>query len=177
LLGSFVGFVSLTLVVFAFRPSFIADYTETVSQGSLLAWETPTLGGVIAYASGWQWVKLMGVVILPIAVWIWWRYREQINLNLWLQGTLLISVITAPFGWGYDVIVLLVPLLQIFIWLAEGRYKRAEAIGWFLLLLGINLAAIYQRTFEIHELQVFWVPIALAIAYFGAYYRLDKQHS
>ena len=175
LVGSFVGVISLTLVVFIFRPSFITDYTETVSQGSLLAWETPTLGGVLGYAFGWQWAKLMGIVILPLVLWAWWRYREKVNMNIWLPATLLISVITAPFGWGYDVIVLLVPLLQIFIWIVEGQYNRLEAIGWFVLLLSINLVAIYQRTFDISEVQVFWVPIALAMAYFGAYARLDKQ--
>jgi hypothetical protein len=118
----------------------------------------------------------MGIIILPITIWLWWRYREKINLNSWVMATVLISVITAPFGWGYDVIVLLLPLLQIFIWITEGRYSRPEAIAWGALLIGINLGAIYQRTLEISELQVYWIPIALAIIYFLAYHR-QKQLS
>ncbi len=175
LAGLSVGLVALTAVVFALRPSFITDYTQTVSQGSLLNWETPTLGGILAASFGWQWIKLMGVVILPLTVWLWWHNREHIDLNTWVPATVLLSVITAPFGWAYDVIVLLLPLLQIFIWIAEGRFSRWEAFAWATLLIGINLGAIYQRTFEISEVQTYWVPIALAITYFLAYYRQAKR--
>lgn len=173
--GMLVAIVTLTAVVFVLRPSFIADYTQTISEGSLLAWETPTLGGILGASFGWQWAKLMGVVIFPLTVWLWWRNRKQLDLNIWVQATVLISVITAPFGWGYDVIVLLLPLLQIVIWIAEGRYSRLEAVGWAAALIGLNLAAIYQRSFEISEVQTYWVPIALAAVYFLAYYRQAKR--
>jgi hypothetical protein len=173
--GLIVGIVALTAVVFVLRPSFITDYTQTVSQGSLLAWETPTLGGILAASFGWQWAKLMGIIILPITVWLWWWNREQLDLNIWVQATVLISVITAPFGWGYDVIVLLLPLLQMVIWIAEGRYNRLEGFGWGAVLVGINLGAIYQRSFEISEVETYWVPIALAVVYFSAYYRQEKR--
>ncbi|MAT97285.1 MAG: hypothetical protein CL608_09100 [Anaerolineaceae bacterium] len=173
--GLLAAIVALTAVVFVLRPSFIADYTQTVSEGSLLAWETPTLGGILGASFGWQWAKLMGVVILPLTVFLWWWNREQLDLNIWVQATVLISVITAPFGWGYDVIVLLLPLLQIVIWIAEGRYSRLEAVGWAAALIGINLAAIYQRSFEISEVQTYWVPIALAVVYFLAYYGQAKR--
>lgn len=169
--GLIVGLIGLTAVVFLLRPSFIADYTQTVSEGSLLAWETPTLGGILGASFGWQWAKLMGIMILPLTILLWWRNREQLNLNIWVQATVLISVITAPFGWGYDVIVLLLPLLQIIIWIAEGQFNRLEAFAWAAMLIGINLAAIYQRTFDISEVQTYWVPLALAITYFLAYYR------
>ena len=176
LAGLVTGLVTLTAVVFVLRPSFLGDYSQTVSQGSLLAWETPTLGAVLTTSLGWQWAKLMGIVILPLIIWLWWRVHDKIDLNTWVQGTLLISVITAPFGWGYDVIVLLVPLIQIFVWLADGKYGRAETIAWVILLIGINLAAIYQRTFDISEQQTYWVPIAIALAYFLAYFRLGRAN-
>lgn len=174
LTGLIVGTVALTAVVFVLRPSFITDYTQTISQGSLLNWETPTLGGILAASFGWQWIKLMGIVVLPLTVWLWWHNREQIDLNIWVQATVLISVITAPFGWAYDVIVLLLPLLQIVIWTAEGHYNRLEATGWAALLIGINFAAIYQRGLEISEVQTYWVPIALTLTYFLAYYRRQR---
>lgn len=174
LTGLIVAIVTLTTVVFVLRPSFLTDYTQAVSQGNLLAWETPTLGGVLAFSFGWQWAKLMGIIILPLTIWLWWRYRDKFELSIWVQGTVLISVITAPFGWGYDVIVLLLPLLQIVIWITEGRYSRLEAFGWAILLIGINFGAIYQRTLGINELQTYWVPIAFGITYFFAYHRLKE---
>ncbi|MEZ4595004.1 MAG: hypothetical protein R3D55_28260, partial [Chloroflexota bacterium] len=144
-------------------------------EGNLLGWETPTLGGFLGATFGWQWAKLMGLVVLPLTVGLWWRYRDSVNLNSWVPATLLVSVISAPFGWGYDVIVLLLPVLQLVAWIAEGRFTRTEALGWGAILLGINLAAIYQRSLEISEGQTFWVPIALAITYFIASYRQNKR--
>jgi hypothetical protein len=161
----------LTVVVLALRPSFLTDYATTVAEGSLLGWETPTLGGVLGSYLGWEWAKLMGIVILPLVIWLWWRYKEQLPLNIWVQATLLLSVVTAPFGWAYDVIVLLLPLLQIIIWLAEERYNRLEALTLVILLVGINVGAIYQRTLGINELEAYWVPIALSLLFFAAYFR------
>lgn len=173
--GLLVGLAVLTAVVFGLRPSFITEFSQTVGEGNLLGWETPTLGGFLATTFGWQWAKLMGIFILPLTVGFWWRYRETIDLNYWVPAMLLISVISAPFGWGYDVIVLLLPVLQVIAWIAEGRFSRQEAIGLGALLLGINLAAIYQRSLEISEGQTFWVPISLAMTYFFAYYRRNKR--
>ncbi|MEZ4590345.1 MAG: glycosyltransferase family 87 protein [Chloroflexota bacterium] len=173
--GLLVGLVVLTAVVFGLRPSFITDFSQTVGEGNLLGWETPTLGGFLGTTFGWQWAKLMGLVVLPLTVGLWWRYRDSVNLNSWVPATLLVSVISAPFGWGYDVIVLLLPVLQLAAWIAEGRFTQTEAIGWGVLLVGINLAAIYQRSLEISEGQTFWVPIALAITYFIASYRQNKR--
>ena len=172
--GLATAILLLTGIVFVLRPSFIADYTQTVSQGSLLGWETPTLGGILATVFNWQWAKLMGIVVLPITIWLWWRHRENVDLNIWVPATVLLSVITAPFGWGYDVIVLLLPLLLIVSWIAAGRFNRAEAIAWGVALIGINVAAIYQRSFGISEVYTFWVPIAVAIAFFSANFRRQR---
>lgn len=177
LVGLATSMVVLSAIVFVLRPSFITDYATTVATGSLLGWETPTLGGVLGSYLGWEWAKLMGIVILPIVVWLWWRYRERVHLNIWVQATLLVSVVTAPFGWAYDVIILLLPLLQIIIWITEGRYSRSEAVGWALLLLGVNLGAIYQRTLGINERDAFWVPIAISLTFMGAYYRIGRLDS
>lgn len=51
--GLFFGMISLTGVMFALRPEFLSDYLNGVSDGRLLLWQTPTLGGALAYWFGW----------------------------------------------------------------------------------------------------------------------------
>jgi len=158
----------LTLIVFALRPSFITDYFTTVSSSSLLAWQTPTLGGIFAATLGWEWMRLMGLILLPIAIGIWWRYREQIAMPTLVAISLLLSVMTAPFGWNYDVIVLLIPSIQVAVWLVEQRFGWVNTVVLTLLLIAINYFNFRQRTQTMSEVYLFWVPLALAAVYWLA---------
>lgn len=176
-LGLATTLVGLTLLVFLLRPAFLADYTRTVGGGSLLTWETPTLGGILAATWGWQGVKLMGVVLLPLAVGLWWRGRQALSARTLLDVTLLASVITAPFGWGYDAVVLLIPLLQIVVWLVEGRFGRGESLGLVAALLLINAVSFYQRSITVNELYYFWLPLAIAAVYLYAHQRAQERVS
>jgi hypothetical protein len=174
LLGLATTLLGLTLLVFLLRPAFLADYARTVGGGSLLNWETPTLGGILAATWGWQGVKLMGIVLLPLAVALWWRGRQAISTRTLVDVTLLLSVITAPFGWGYDAVVLLIPLLQIIVWLVEGRFGRIESVGLVTALLLINAISFYQRSITINELYYFWLPLAIAAIYLYARQRVQE---
>jgi len=174
LLGLATTLLGLTLLVFLLRPAFLADYARTVGGGSLLNWETPTLGGILAATWGWQGIKLMGIVLLPLAVALWWRGRQAISTRTLVDVTLLLSVITAPFGWGYDAVVLLIPLLQIIVWLVEGRFGRIESVGLVTALLLINAISFYQRSITINELYYFWLPLAIAAIYLYARQRVQE---
>ncbi len=158
----------LTLIVFGLRPSFISDYFATVSGNPLLAWQTPTIGGILALLLGWEWMKLMGIVVLPAGIGIWWRIREQVAMPVLVAVSLLVSVITAPFGWNYDVVVLLVPTIQVAVWLVERRFNWLNTAVLTLLLITINYLNFRQRTQTISEVYLFWVPLALAAVYWFA---------
>ncbi|MCP5095081.1 MAG: DUF2029 domain-containing protein [Chloroflexi bacterium] len=166
--GTGVMLVGLTAVVFLLRPDFLIDYSSTVSGGNLLAWETPTLGGILALLFGWQGFKLMGILFLPLSIWLWWQYKDQITHNSLVAISLLVSVITAPFGWNYDVIVLLMPLLQLIVWLFEGKYGRLQTIFIATLLILVDWLVIRQRTRGMSELYLFWFPLSLAAIYLWA---------
>ncbi len=90
-------------------PTFLTEYGTTVGAGRLFDYETPTLGGVLGAAVGWQQSKLIGLIVLPLAVLSWWRAGAQWDIRTLVDVTLLTSIITAPFGWSYDFVLLLVP--------------------------------------------------------------------
>lgn len=168
--------VVLTAVTFALRPSFLTEYASSTADGDLLGWVTPTLGGFIGATTGWNDAKLMGLIVLPVTIVWWWRYRNQLSVVTLVQITLLISVVTAPFGWGYDVIVLLIPILQIIIWLFEQRYTWPVTALFVAALLLIDILAFYQRTIMQSEVEVFWIPLAITAVYLTSYYlKNDKD--
>ncbi|OQZ00042.1 MAG: hypothetical protein B6D41_00405 [Chloroflexi bacterium UTCFX4] len=159
----------LSAVVFLLRPTFPFEYAATVGGGNLLAWQTTTLGGILDVAFGWRWSKLMCLVVLPLAIGVWWRYRWKIDLYTIVDVTLLVSVITAPYGWSYDLIVLLVPLLHVVAWVVNGEFNRAPAILFAAGLVLFYGLMFYQRTLISNEVEFFWVSIAAAGAYAACY--------
>lgn len=173
--GLAAGLFALTAIVFLFRPSFLTEYLQNTSQGNLLRWLTPTLGGFIDAIFVWPWAKLIGLLVLPLAIALWWSRRNQLDMPTLVDVSLFVSVITAPFGWSYDVIVLLIPILHLLGWIVEGKFGRSEAAILVALLLLANAASLYHRVHANHEAEFFWFPIALAIIYGWGRLRLDKR--
>jgi hypothetical protein len=134
----------------------------------LLNWETPTLGGFLTMALGWHWFKLMGLIILPLSTIVWWKRCDQITQPALIAVSLLFSVVTAPFGWNYDVVVLLLPLLQVALWVCEEEYGRFYTILFPTLFLLANWLAIRQRIQSISEVYLFWFPLFIALLYLWA---------
>lgn len=176
-LGFGVTLLLLTGITFLLRPTFFGEYLASASGGDLLNWVTPTLGGFLMASAGWRWATLMGIIILPVVIVWWWRQRDSIPLAELLQITLLISVITAPFGWGYDVIVLLIPLIQIVVWVLQKSYSGLLTGGFILGLLLLNTMIFYHRTVMESEVEVFWVPVGIAVLYFGARFFKYRNHA
>lgn len=171
LLGFGLALVGLTLIALVLRPSFLSEYSQTTGAGNLLGWQTPTLGGILAATWGWQWAKLMGIVFLPLTILWWWYYRDRLQTAELVSVTLLISVITAPFGWSYDQVVLLIPLVQVVVWVVDGRYPRREQIALILALVAINVLFFYQRGHMQNEVEAFWSPLVIMLLYAWAFWR------
>jgi len=167
--------VTLTGIALLLRPSFLSDYSQSFLAGDLLSWQTPTLGGFLAVTFGWQWSKWMGLLVLPMVAVAWRHWRDRLDLSQILGFTALISIITAPFGWGYDAIVLLLPMLQAVVWVIEGRYGRAESILLLFGLVLINGLSFYQRAMGTNEVYYFWIPLAVAAVYLRVCWRQCQE--
>jgi hypothetical protein len=164
-----------TAVVFLLRPTFIGEYLSSTTGGNLFAWESATLTTYLSIAWGWPWVRLLGLLLVPVVMIAWFFWRDRLNMLLWVEITVLLSVITMPFGWSYDYVVLLLPLCQIFAWLLIPIVKKREAIliSFFLLIMyGLYY---YQRIVSPSELYFFWVPLVIAGSYGWLFYRYQTQ--
>lgn len=164
LLGFLVVLVSLTAIAFLQRPTFISDYVATAIGGNLLDYQTPTLGGWLDALMGWRWAKLIGLAVLPSAILVWLSHpvREMSRL---VESTLFLSVITSPFGWSYDHIVLIIPLIHVVIDLIEGGLPRAYSLVWTVLLIQVDVALFWVRTIARNDVLFFWVPPVIFAIY------------
>lgn len=175
-LGFLLVLCGLTAVALIQRPTFVFDYAGTMASGSLLDWQTPTLGGWLDLAMGWRWAKLMGIAVLPIAV-ILWRFGPQREMSRLVETTLLLSVMTAPFGWSYDQVLILIPVLHAVVDLMEGGLPRALSRLWAVLLIALDVALFYLRTRIQNEVYYFWVPPLLLAIYLAIEWQIARAQA
>lgn len=164
MVGFSIPIILGTAVALWLRPSFPLEYVNTVSNGNLLQLTVPTLGFFLYQQTGWYPITLMGVIVLPLAV--AWQYQQRDRLSMvdLVCATLPLSIVTSPFGWSFDVIILLIPLIRLAVWGAEGRLSHVKWM--FLVYIAANTAVIVQRGGDSWDYKLFWFPIVLA----GLYY-------
>lgn len=152
------------VVLFTLRPGFLPEYLGSNSDGQLFGWETPTLATWLSLTLGWTWLRLMGVGLAPLAALLWWRGHGRFPFTIAIQIAIMLSLITAPFGWSYDFVLLLLPLTQVWAWLLSGK-QRGETAVVILILIALFGLMYWQRIASPNELTFLWIPIAITAVY------------
>lgn len=153
------------VVLFLLNPPWLLRFYNVVAFGMGTFRETPTLNGLLVAAgefSAGKWLWLAGL-LAALLLWLFrgknWDQRSMIDVSI-LSGLML-----APVGWSYDQVMLLVPLLHMLEWMAEGSLARHDAALVSALLVIANALTFYQRSFKLSEVWFFWVPLAAAAFY------------
>jgi len=134
-LGVATGFVMI------FDPQIISHFFETLSRNTPIAWATPTIGTYLRYYLGIEgfWVQFIPPMITGIlAILYWWRKRDNWDWQTTLLWILFLSLITSPYTWTYDFVVLVIPLL-IGLSLLLQKISRLPAIllaGFYIIING-----------------------------------------
>jgi hypothetical protein len=162
-------------VLFLLNPPWLLRFYNVVAFGMGTFRETPTLNGMLVAAGDRQVGKWLWVAGLLVALLLWrlrgksWDQRSMIDVSI-LAGSML-----APVGWSYDQVMLLVPLLHVLEWAADGSLAGRDAALVSSALIIANALTFYQRSFELSEVWFFWVPLAAAAIYI--YARRRKKES
>lgn len=152
-------------IAFVLRPTILADYFQGTADGNLMQWETATLVTYLSLQSGLGWLRWSGIVLLPLFLLWSWQKRKSWQLTHITQVGVLLSIITMPFGWSYDFVLLLWPMMQVVVWLVELPLTRWEKVaGWgaFVLIYGLYY---WQRVIATNEIVFFWVPLPITAVY------------
>jgi hypothetical protein len=118
----------------AWNPDIWSQYRAGTSASSSNAnntiseWIHPTIGFLIREALPGQprWAMFVPLAFaVPFSAWFWWKHRNDWNWTLGLPMLVLVSLIAAPYGaWGFDLVLLLVPIIQASVWLIDSPQRR-----------------------------------------------------
>ena len=165
LLGFFGLILASTAIVFVLRPTFVSDYVRGATAGNLLAWEAATAVTYLSQKTGWLWLRLVAVGLAPLLALSWFLLDRKWDLMNVAQIGVLASIITMPFGWSYDFVVLLLPLTQVLVWVVASRLFVVERVAVIIALVVTYVIYYYQRIATPSELYFFWVPVVIAAIY------------
>jgi hypothetical protein len=164
LAGSAAGLLAGTSLALFWNPAVLEQYLEFMRQAPAAVVLTPTLGGWLRRAVGFQhfWVQFLPTLAGIAWLLVYWRQRR--HDWVWseeLPLVLLVSCLTTFYGaFPFDLIVLLIPVLQLAAWLerAGSDQQRGAALAGFLALTAVALSI------RAMEYQVWITPVVL-IAY------------
>jgi hypothetical protein len=130
-------------------------------------WMHPTLGYWLRTLHPDRPFALMFVplaVAVPLVAGYWWVRRKQWNWATELPRLVLVSLWAAPYGaWGFDLVLLLVPVVQAAVWVANDPRKGVQlAFGG--LFAGITLLALFTLRFE-NSMANWWLTPAVTAGY------------
>jgi hypothetical protein len=153
-----------------YRAAFAPEAREGVPLP--IHWGTTTLGGILRWGifTKQEWAQFLPP-LLGAAFVLGYLLVKRPVLD-WRKSAgplLLISVPTAAYGWPFDQVVLLVPYLEIIVWIVEGSI--VGTVQKALILAGLLLIAagmVTQNLLAVTDLFFFWVPLALAAVYVAA---------
>jgi hypothetical protein len=173
-LGFALALAISLIVLTVFLPSWPQAYSAILDSPPI-NWATPTLGGLMAIAWGENWARFLGLLFLPAVILLWWKTRHC-SPELVTAGLLPISLALAAFGWSYDQILLLLPIMAIVVSLVRRQLPPREA--WITAaLLGIFAIALFvQRTRAANEFHYLWVPWAVLLIGAWTAWRYSQAH-
>lgn len=89
---------------------------------------------------------------------------------------LLVSLPTSIFGWSYDQVILIFPLMQMAVWVVEGELEIAHASLVVFSLVLYDAVMLYLRIAQTpNELYYFWVPIAMTMTYLYSLVKIRRR--
>lgn len=156
----------------------VPQYLEAIRDRPPVEWATPTIGGVLRLLAGTQRFWLQLVPMFAGYAWLivhWWRWRNDWR---WVEETpdlVIVSMLTAPYLWTYDMVVLLVPLLHLTPRITHSRLRavRGPVLSYLVLLL----LMVAQQLAVLNEFWSFWFVPTFAVWYFSSRQRLRLADS
>lgn len=153
-----VGIVGL-MILLALSPDLIVN---PIGETSVAAgrWATSTIGGVLSYLGITEAARYLIALLLPLPFFLA-KHAEKYSPEFSVAVLTLITVPTTFYGWSYDQTILLIPIAQIFSWLAHSKYRLAVTVC----IAAAILLNYYQRILPFHEVYYVWVPLVWGLLF------------
>ena len=161
--------ITATIIPLIFNHSVISQYYLAASQHPPSQWASPTIGSLLRTFGG---VKNFWLQFVPMSLsFIWFIFYWRVHRTSWswveqMPLLLLVSIATTSYGWEFDQVVLLLPILSIFISLPLSVKRRClPSIALVISYIVINALALMINLFHWLSFFFFWMAPAWLIWY------------
>jgi hypothetical protein len=146
--GIAAAFLFANAVAVGFDPAIFHHYREMLHQQAIQNEFIPALSGVIRvlFFRRFFWVQFVPMALgLLWSVWYYSRNRQTWNWRAHGPALLVVSLLTTPYSWMTDEVVLLPAILQSVLWLNRAELKlRSQLVILLLVLLDLLLLLILR---------------------------------
>ena len=170
--------IAATLPVLALNPAIFSQYLAAMQAYPASAWATPTIGAYLRFfwlGEANFWVQYVPGLIC--AVWLIFRYHKHRHTWKWSEevpALLLLSLITSPYAWTYDQVLLIPAILAASAHLI--RVRTWLSLAFWLIYLGINILDLILHV-RLSEFWFLWLAPAYTIWYLGVNGWLRKHNT
>jgi hypothetical protein len=162
--------VLLSALVWAIRPTVFHEYfLAASSDAGPWIWRTPTLSAVLFnwFFELGRWVRYSSLVPgIIVALLLWNRLKGSFNWTTHLNWVLLLSCLTTPFAWSFDMVILMPALIMLLVWFKQDPLKNRK---YFIAMVATQVCIFLQKSLMMEEILAVWMPPAIAAIFWLAY--------
>ena len=176
ILGFTLTILGMTIISSLFSPTIVSDYLYAIINYPPSDWLTPTIGGFLRLLFGGEHFWLQFISLLFGIGWLmfyWIKYRKNWD---WLSQTpliVLVSLLTAAYGWSFDQPAALVAIIQIFVLVSVFPSKKASSLI-FATYIMINVLNIISPG---NEIFLVWLAPVLLLWYLASKWTIEHRIS
>jgi Glycosyltransferase family 87 len=163
-----------TAIPTTFNPSVLIQYVRAYAAQPPFFWApaVPALALRLIFGADKTWLQFVPSVLGLI--WLAWRWRAHRSSWQWeeqLPPLLLVSYVTASYGWTFDQVIFIPALMQAAVWILPNWRRRWPIWGSYL-AVSPALTPILLST---PGFVVVWHPLALSILYWMARRAMTRE--
>ncbi len=178
LAGAAIAVILALSIPFIFNPLVISQYIQALLYYPPADWATPTIGGYLRLLLGVDkfWLQFIPTALgLIWFIYYWNKYKQQWSWSKTLPTLLLVSILSAPYAWTYDQVILLPAMLAAGIRLMKDpRDRRIIFFGLAFLLISL-LDLFLHRVWD--EFWFGWLAPALLIWYYAVMHYFPEKEN
>lgn len=170
LVGAAGALVLASAVALSFDPQIFQHYRAMMHDQAIQNEFIPALSGMIRvlFFRRFFWVQFVPLGLgFAWSAWYYWKNRESWCWSVHGPAILVVSLLTTPYAWMTDEVVLIPAILQSVLWLSDKRLKiRSQLVILFFVLLNFLLLLILQAQVPPSTGIYFWS----SLVWFGWYW-------
>ncbi|QEL19634.1 glycosyltransferase family 87 protein [Limnoglobus roseus] len=164
--GLLAGCAALSMAALIPNPGVFDQYAYALTHYPPRGWPTPTLGTYLRLGFGVPGIWPAFLVTAAGLVWVGWYWAAHRNDWDWrdrLPVVLFASHFTTPYGWAYDQVVLVIPLLQAAA--AVERRGASSRTGFLVCHAALTLTCVVLNRLKTPEYTFVWLAPVLFLGW------------